>query len=143
MRKDRMGLAFTVQRSGTGNAFLQEDAEEYALQELEKAGISASRVMIEAFENQGGWLVFCTVDLEKEITLYINFETPDDFLDAVSALGTEGIGLRGWETGGYTVRVSGPRGRVASYITRLSEYGVPFEAPAGYALHLEEHHKPS
>lgn len=137
MRKDRMGLAFTVERNGS--SLLREEAEEYAMRELRKAGITASRVMIEAFESRDGWLVFCTVDVEKEITFYIRFQTADDFLDAVNAHGTNGVALRSWEFGGCTtVRVSGPRGRVARYITRLSEYGDPFEAPAGYALHLTE-----
>ncbi|MCL2004275.1 MAG: hypothetical protein FWG72_09785 [Oscillospiraceae bacterium] len=139
LRKDRVGLAFTVERSRTGDSFLRADAEEYALRELEKAGIPASRVMIEAFENRAGWLVFCTVECKKDVSVYIRFDAPDDFLDAVSVLGTDGVRLRGWEIcGGYTVRVSGPRERVAAYITLLSEYGNPFEAPPGYARHLDE-----
>jgi hypothetical protein len=138
LRKDRVGLAFTVERSRTDGVLLREDAEDYALRELEKAGVTASRVTIEAFESQAGWLVFCSVECEKETAVYIRFDTPDDFLDAVSAHGADGVLLHGWRDKGYTVRVSGPRKRVAEYIARLSEYGAPFEAPAGYALHLEE-----
>jgi hypothetical protein len=134
-----MGLAFTMERGRTNGAFIAEDAEEYALRELRKAGISASGVMIEAFENQTGWLVFCTVDIEKEITCYIRFGSPDDFLDAVSVHGTYETSLKGWHTGnGYTVRVTGNRVGTARYVSRLSEYGVPFDAPAGYALHLDD-----
>ena len=31
LRKDSVGLAFTVERGTTGNVLLREDAEEYAL----------------------------------------------------------------------------------------------------------------
>jgi len=139
LRNDRVGLAFTVERRKTGDSLMREDAEEYALQELRKAGIKAQGVIIEAFESQTGWLVFCTVDREKEISLYIRFDSKDDFLDAVSVHGTDGVQLRGWEVKDYfTARVTGPKARVAEYITRMSEYGSPFEAPAVYAIHLEE-----
>jgi len=139
MQRDRVGLAFTVARAGEGKALRREDAEEYALRELKKAGVSPANVQIEAFENQTGWLVFCTVEREAETGIYIFFENKDDFLDGVRAHGTGGLRFRGWEkNGGYTVRVSGPRGRVAGYAARMSEYGRPFEAPAGYARHLEE-----
>ncbi|MCL1808115.1 MAG: hypothetical protein FWG31_10515 [Oscillospiraceae bacterium] len=138
MQQDRVGLAFTVERAEAGDAFCQEDAELYAMRELEKAGISPASVVIEAFENQAGWLVFCTVEREAETDVYIRFQDKDDFLDAVNAHGTGGVTLSGWEAYGYTVRVTGPRVRVAAYISRLSEYGNPFEAPAGYARHLEE-----
>lgn len=138
MQRDRVSLAFTVERARTGRALRQEDAEEYALRELEKAGIPAHGVVIEAFENQTGWLVFCTVECESDTELYIQFETKNDFLDAILAHGTDGVLFRGWEANGYIVRVSGPRERVAAYASRLSEYGRLFEAPAGYARHLEE-----
>jgi hypothetical protein len=139
MQQNRVGLAFTVERDKAGGALRQEDAEGYALRELEKAGIASAGVKIEAFENQEGWLVFCTVEKEMEAELYIQFEGTDDFLDAINAHGTGGVTLCGWEGAqGYTVRMSGPRGRVAVYAARLSEYGLLFEAPAGYARHLEE-----
>ena len=138
MQRDRVGLAFTVERAETGGALRQEEAEEYALRELEKAGISAQGIVIEAYENQTGWLIFCTVECETETDLYIYFEEKDDFLDAILAHGTGNVQLRGWDSDGYTVRVSGARARVAAYASRLSEYGRLFEAPAGFARHLEE-----
>jgi len=138
MHQDRYGLAFTVERRGDGDAFCREDAAAYARKELEKAGITPQGVVIEAYESQEGWLVFCTV--ENESDLYISFYSSDDFLDAVLAHGTEGVSLRGWDTAGgsYTVRVSGARERAAEYRALLSEYGHSFEAPSGYARHLEE-----
>ncbi|MDR0326622.1 MAG: hypothetical protein LBI19_11100 [Oscillospiraceae bacterium] len=139
MQKDRVSLAFTVEREQTGGALRQKDAEDYALRELEKAGIPAHSVVIEAFENQTGWLVFCTVECETDAGIYIRFEDKDDFLDAVLAHGTGGVQLRGWEAGGYTVYISGPRERVAAYAAQLLEYGHMFEAPEGYGKHLEEH----
>jgi hypothetical protein len=142
MQRDRVGLAFTVDRDEAGGALRREDAEGYALRELKKAGISPANVRIEAFESQKGWLVFCTVEKETETALYIYFEQPDDFLDAIRAHGTGGVCLRGWENGGYTVRISGPRGSVAAYAARMSEYGALFEAPPEYALHLEEQSRP-
>jgi hypothetical protein len=138
MQKDRIGLAFTVERGEAGRALRREDAEEYVMRELEKTGFSASGIRIEAFENQTGWLVFCTVERETETDVYIQFENKDDFLDAVRAHGSEGVKLNGWGSELYTVRVSGLRGRVAEYASLLGEFGFPFEAPPGYALHLEE-----
>jgi len=141
MQRDRYGLAFTVERRGDGDALCREDAAAYARRELEKAGISPQGVVIEAYESQQGWLVFCTV--ENETDMYIRFDCADDFLDAVLVRGTDGVTVRGWNNGGgYIVRVSGPREDVSGYISLLSEYGRPFEAPAGYARHLEEQSAP-
>jgi hypothetical protein len=141
LRNDRVGLAFTVERGRSESILLREDAEEYAMRELAKAGVEASGVMIEAFECQAGWLIFCTAEFQREWTVYIRFDTADDFLDAVSVHGTDGIGLRGWRSNsGYIAEVTGMRDRAAAYITRMSEYGSPFDAPAGYAVHLEEQH---
>jgi hypothetical protein len=138
MHQDRYGLAFTVERRGDSDAFCREDAAAYARRELEKAGITPQGVVIEAYESHAGWLVFCTVENESDV--YISFESSDNFLDAVRAYGTGGVLLHGWDSGGYyTVRVSGHRDSVAGYSALLSEYGHPFEAPAGYARHLEEH----
>jgi hypothetical protein len=137
MQRDRYGLAFTVERVADGDAFCREDAAAYARKELEKAGIPSHGVVIEAYESHAGWLVFCTVENESDV--YIFFDSSDDFLDAILAHGTKGLLLRGWKSpGGYTARVSGPQDRVAKYISLLREYGRPFEAPAGYARHLEE-----
>ena len=138
MQRDRVGLAFTMERNQAGDAFCREDAAAYARKELEKAGIPHRGVFIEAFESQAGWLVFCTAEKEKKSDVYLFFDNSDIFLDAIRACGSEGVLLRGWESGGYTVQVSGPRDRVAEYISLLSEYGTPFEAPAGYTQHLEE-----
>lgn len=137
LRQNRVGIAFTIDRDEAGESLRQEDAEILALRELAKAGIpEPNGVTIEAYENPSGWLVFCTVDPEAEI--YIHFEHEDDFLDGINAHGTNGVKLRGWKTGGYTVRVTGSRGRVSSFAARLSEYGHAFEAPPGYATHLED-----
>jgi hypothetical protein len=138
VQKDRVGLAFTVERREAGGALRQEDAEAYALRELEKAGISPRGVVIEAYESQTGWLVFCTAVSEPDTELYISFENKDDFLDALLACGTGGVLLRGWETDGYTVRISGPHERVSACAAHLSEYGFLFEAPAVFARHLED-----
>jgi hypothetical protein len=138
MHQDRYGLAFTVERKGDGDAFCREYAAAYARKELEKAGIAPRGVVIEAYESQQGWLVFCTVQNESDV--YISFNSSDDFLDAVLVHGTGEGALRGWNgsEGGYIVRVSGVKEQTAGYISLLSEYGHPFEAPAGYARHLEE-----
>lgn len=134
---DRVSVAFTLERSETGDTLCQEDAEYYALRELEREGLTVpGDVEIEAFENKTGWLIFCNVYREKQI--YIHFENSDTFLDAVGAKGTDGVTLRGWENNGYTVLVSGAREDVAAFVSRVSEYGVPFEAPPDHALHLEE-----
>jgi len=138
MHQDRYGLAFTVEKKDSGDVFCREDAAAYARVELEKAGIFPKEVTIEAYESQQGWLVFCTTKNASDV--YIRFEKADDFLDAILAHGTGGSALRGWgEKEGYTVRVSGTRESVAGYISLLGEYGHPFEAPEGYARHLEEH----
>ncbi len=136
---DRVSVAFTLERSETGDTLCQEDAEYYALRELEREGLTApGDVEIEAFENKTGWLIFCNVYPGKHVELYIHFESRDDFLDAIGSYGTCGVELRGWDDGGYTVLVSGLRERVAAFVSCVSEYGLPFEAPSDYALHLDE-----
>ena len=144
MQRDRYGLAFTVERGTNGDAFCRADAAAYARREMEKAGISSRGFVIEAYESTSGWLVFCTAELAEEYDVYISFRNSNDFLDAIRACGSEGVFLRGWDSGsGYTVRVSGSQGRLAEYTTLLREFGHPFEAPAGYARHLEEQQKNS
>lgn len=137
--EDKVSIAFTLERREAGDTLCQEDAEYYALRELERQGLDVpGDVEIEAYENQSGWLIFCNVFREKPVALYIRFENRDDFLDAVGAYGAHGVDIQGWDAYGYTVLVTGSRERVAAFVSGVSEYGIPFEAPAGHILHLGE-----
>ena len=133
----RDSVAFTVGRLETGGALRREDAEKYALKAFAEAGVAPPGAFeIEAFESEGGWLVFASPQRPHEI--YIRFDTSDDFLDALRAHGLGGVYAQGWDTGVFTVRLYGERGKVSVCAARLCEYGTPFEAPEGFALHLAE-----
>ena len=134
----RVSLAFTVGRGKTDGTLRREEAEYYAFLELKRAGIPAPCSMeIEAYENAGGWLIFCTV--RKQECTYLRFDREDDFLDAVGAVGLADVTARGWRApSGYIVRLQGPRAEVQILTARLREYGSAFEAPPAYEIHLDE-----
>ena len=128
--------------AGTGTLG-REAAIASARRELERAGLSAQPLEVEAYESETGWMVFVRADEKPpEREAYFLFEGADELLDALAILPGAAVHIfpRG---GGFVLRLTSQDG---GYLKRaaaiFSEFGRRFEASPLYFMHMREQGAP-